>query len=82
MSVKKQPEARQGWETDVPKLSLQLKSPFCVTAAASLPLLWHRYQREFLCTAWSNTLGKNGHIGELYINHYREWQSNKAVSYW
>lgn len=28
MSVKKQPEARQGWETDVPKLALQLKSPF------------------------------------------------------
>ena len=28
MSVKKQAEARQGWETDVPKLALQLKSPF------------------------------------------------------
>lgn len=61
---------------------LAAESPFCITTAATVPLLWHRYQREFPCTAWSNSLGKNWHIGELYINHSREWQRDKAVSYW
>ena len=30
---------------------LAAEVPLCETAAASVPLLWHRYQKEFPCSA-------------------------------